>query len=444
MPEPTSASGAATAAQGNASASDQMMQKIMQQILMPQENMGDMVQNRPQVMIPGAIHPKQIPMDEPTGNVNATTQAGQRRNDMNSLISSIGNIVKTGVNKKREKEDRDMTADLALIQAASSNPDDPHNKQLIEAIAQDPKRVKRLQKALGYNPFSGEPPPPETQTMMKFQAGSQQRQQQKAQQITQAIATKLGPQAAQQGGGGQPNAMPGQGGGALDNFMAKMPNTPQLSTAVQLQASLIKAGILPKADTSLQSMTSLFKDIMTSDAKYAEVIGKLQNTDKVLAGRLAEIRERGKYLMDVEKMKQEGAGKRATTRASATVESAKVRANATVEAQKLRNKSIEQRQGLTKQHQLLQKEVTAIDQDIKNLDVQIAAADKSRKLQLVREQEMKKELKSAKQNLMDILGNHSSHIDDQLKQSPTSLLNEGGGQNDEDLSKEMDDEDKIF
>jgi len=431
---------AATAARSNAEVSDQVMQQIMQQI--SGGDMGGMVQNRPQVMLPTPVMPKQIPMGEPQ-QIHATTAGGQKRNDISSLISSVSNIVKAGVNKKREKDSRDLEADLALITAASSNPQDPHNRAILDALSQDPKRMKRLEKAIGYNPLSGEPPPPETQTMMKFSKDNQQKQAAKQQQITQAIASQLGPQAAQQGGA-SPQSIPGQQPGhAMDALMSRMPNTPQLSPMVQLQAGLIKAGILPSADKSLTALTGLFKDIMTNDAKYAEILGKLQMQDKVLAGKLQEVRERGRYLLDQEKMKQEGAGSRTDVRAKATVESAKIRAEAQKESAKIRQENVSKRADVTRQHKLLVDEVKQIDQDIKNLDVQIASADKTRKPQLIQEQQMKKELKNAKEQLMDVYDKQGAQLDQVIKQSPTSQL-DSGTSNEDDLSKEMDDEDKIF
>lgn len=433
-------SSAATAARGSAEVSDQVMQQIMQQI--SGGDMSGMVQNRPQVQLPTPIMPKQIPMGEPN-QIHATTAGGQKRNDISSLISSVSNIVKAGVNKKREKESRDLEADLALITAASSQPNDPHNRAILDALSQDPKRMKRLEKAIGYNPLSGEPPPPEAQTMMKFSKDNQQKQAVKQQQLTQMIAAKLGPQAAQQGGATPQNVPGQQPGHAMDALMSRMPNVPQLSPMVQLQAGLIKAGILPSADKSLTALTSLFKDIMTNDAKYAEILGKLQVVDKQLAVKLQEVRERGKFLLEQEKMKQEGAGARSKERAGATVKSAQIRADAVKEAAKTRIEAVSKRADVTKQHKLLVDEVKQIDQDIKNLDVQIASADKTRKSQLIQEQQMKKELKNAKEALMDVYDKQGAQLDTVIKQSPTSML-DSGTSNEDDLSKEMDDEDKIF
>src|SRR4051794_33310603 len=142
---------------GNAGADAQKMAiQIIQQATQGPQNP---IQNRPQVILPQPRIPTKLPTDtQPTGQVQATTRAGQRRNDMQSLISSVGNVVKAGINKKNQNTERDVMHDLAIIQAASSNPDDPQNKAILDKMMQDPKVVNRLQKALGYNPLAGEPP----------------------------------------------------------------------------------------------------------------------------------------------------------------------------------------------------------------------------------------------------------------------------------------------
>jgi hypothetical protein len=303
-----SVSSAATSAKNAAEVSDKMIQDIIRHSVPMGGDMSQMVQNRPQVILPQPIRPKQIPMGEPAGQVNATSAGGQRRNDIGSLISSVSNIVKGSINKKREKEDQALMSDLAIIEAASSQPNDPHNRAILDEIAGDPARVKRLEKALGHNPLAGEPPPPEAQTMAKYAAQSQQKKQQKTQQITQAIAQHLGPQAAGQQGQSQ------QGGGAMDNLMSRMPNTPQLSPVVQLQAELIKAGILPKADTSLNAMKDMIKDVMTNDAKYAEIKGRVEASKNVALGRWWAAVEQAKSHYETTVLAQSGANQRAALR----------------------------------------------------------------------------------------------------------------------------------
>jgi len=148
----------------------QAAMRIIAQATQPQFP-GGLTQNRPQVILPQSRQQK--PLDdkaEPVGNVNATTRDGQKRNDLNQLITTVGNVVKTGVNAKREKDEQGLIHNLAIIQAAASNPDDPHNQQILDTMSKDPKVVKQLQKALGYNPLGGEPPPPEFKTLQKFGA----------------------------------------------------------------------------------------------------------------------------------------------------------------------------------------------------------------------------------------------------------------------------------
>jgi len=221
--------------------------------------------NRPQIILPQPRVPQKLPTDvQPTGNVNATTASGQRRNDMNSLISSVGNIVRAGINKKNQNQERDIMHDLAVISAASSNPEDPHNKMILDKMMNDPKVVKRLQKALGYNPLSGEEPPPEAKSLIKFSAQQKVKQQQ-AQQGGQQV----------QGGGQQQNA-PGQ---AMQNLMSRMPNTQQISPLITMQAELIKAGILPKNDLSPKVMMDYVQELMKDDTKREELKARAEATN---------------------------------------------------------------------------------------------------------------------------------------------------------------------
>lgn len=311
-----SSSASNTSQSGGSANINEIIQDTLQHGIPGGGDMGGMIQNRPQVMLPQPIRPKQIPMGHPVGNVNATTAGGQKRNDINNLISGVSNIVKGAVNKKREKEDQALMSDLAIIEAASSNPNDPHNKAIIQSIGDDPKRTKRLEKALGYNPLSGEPPPPEAQTLAKYGAQSQQKKQQKTAMLTQMIQQKLGPQAAQQGGGqsqGGAPQVPGQQqqGGAMDNLMSRMPNTAQLSPIVQVQAELIKAGILPKADTQLSAVKDLMKEAMTNDAKYAEISARLEASNNASLMRFKAVLDQSRTRYATEVLKQTNENSRA-------------------------------------------------------------------------------------------------------------------------------------
>ena len=234
--------------------------------------------NRPQVILPQPKVPTKLPTDTPpTGMVNATTKAGQRRNDMQSLISSVGNIVRAGINKKNQTQERDLMHDLAIIQAASSNPDDPHNKMILDKMMNDPKVVKRLQKALGYNPLSGEEPPPEAKTLMKF--GAQQKIKQQG----------------QQGGGGQPT---GQSGQAMTNLMSRMPNVQQINPVVAMQAELIKAGILPKNDLSPKALLEYVQEAMKDDTKREEIKARAESTNNQTLMRLYDTLIRAQASME--------------------------------------------------------------------------------------------------------------------------------------------------
>lgn len=253
---------------GAATDASRMAIQIIQQASQGPQNP---IMNRPQVILPQPRVPQQIPMGQPTNQVQATTRAGQRRNDMQSLISSVGNVVKAGVNKKRQKDEQSLMHNLAVIQAASSNPDDPHNKLILDQMMNDPKVVKQLQKALGYNPLSGEEAPPEAKTLQKFGAQLQQKQ----------AVTQNNP-ALQGGGGGSPQqgGQPSpQSGGAMQNLMSRMPNTQQINPVVAMQAELIKAGILPKNDMTPKALLDFVQEAMKDDTKREEIKAKAEATN---------------------------------------------------------------------------------------------------------------------------------------------------------------------
>lgn len=301
---PSTTASAATDAKG---VSDELIQKILPFVVPFNPNagmpgMGGMIQNRPAPMMPTPIMPKQREMTQPSGLVNATTRAGQQRNDTLSLINSVGNIVKGAMNKKNEKEQRDLMSDLALIQAAASNPSDPHNQNILQQIADDPKRVKRLQKAIGYNPLSGDKMPPEAQTLTKFAAQSQVKNQQQG-----GGGGNTTPQSGNQTGGtpGVPQGSP------MANLLSRMPNMQQLAPMVQLQGELIKSGILPKADTQLNALSDLTKTLIQSESRMKEAKEKalathnvaamhyLMNLDRI-AGRIREAELKTKAARDIE------------------------------------------------------------------------------------------------------------------------------------------------
>lgn len=220
------------------------------------------IQSRPQVILPQSRIKPQIPMGQPTNQVQATTQAGQRRNDMQSLISSVGNVVKAGVNQKRQKDEQSLMHDLAVIQSAASNPEDPHNKMILDTMMKDPKVVKRLQKALGYNPLSGEEAPPEAKTLQKFGAQLKQKQ---------AVAQQGQGAPQMQGGASQVQQGQPQSGQAMQNLMSRMPNTQQINPVVAMQAELIKAGILPKNDMGPKALLEFVQEAMKDDTKREEI-----------------------------------------------------------------------------------------------------------------------------------------------------------------------------
>ena len=412
---------AASSAQNAAHVSDELVQQVMRNVIPFNGDMGSMVQNRPQVMLPQPIHPKQMGMGEPN-QIQATTASGQKRNDISSLISSVGNIVKAGVDKKREKDDQSMMSNLAIIQGASANPDDPHNKAILDKMASDPKVVKQLQKALGYNPLGGEAPPDETKSLMKFGAQSQAKD--KAQQIKQAIAQKLG---AQAGSGNNP-ATQGQQqpGSAMNNLMSRMPNMPQLNPLVQIQGELIKAGIMPKADTSLRAFTEFTKQIMTDDAKLKELKVRAEASQNVALINYLRAIETGKAHIEATKMQSDATRYSADQRLAGAKYSADKRLEAAMVG-------IEKNKG-TQTAKYYGDVLKGYETDISamQVDQNIAIKNKDEKSveRIGKEIEIKKAKKSAVEELVLHQAGAAPSITDELDKTPDT--------------NEMDEEDNIW
>lgn len=413
-PSPTNATSSATSA---ASTTDSIIKDVFASLIPLQGDMSQMIQNRPQVMLPKPTLPGPATAGDPNrGKVAATTSYGQKRNDLMDLFHTVGQVATQAVNLKRQKDENELMSDLAIIQAAASNPDDPHNKAILDKMAADPKVTKRLQKALGYNPLSGEQPPAETKTLMKF--GAQTEQKKRAQALVQAAQQRTG--------------------GAMEALQSRAPNVPQMNPIIAVQGELIKAGILPKTETSMKSFVDLTKEIMTNDTKYAEIRAKAETSRNTALLNYLKAVDEGKNKLEVERMKQQGAGDRANVHASATVKSAELRSKATVDAAKIRGQSTIDRYKSThtsEEAKALDKAIKNIDADIKNLDVQIATArsmkDDNKVKSLTEEQASKKAIKDALEQ-KEVGG----------PKSATDLLRgESGSTNQDD---EIDEEDRIF
>lgn len=363
--------------------------------------------SRPQVMLPQPVIKPQIPLNQgtPPGNVQATTHAGQRRNDINNLFQSVGNIVKTGINAKRQKDERDIMSDLAIIQAAASQPDDPHNKEILNKMANDPKVVKRLQKALGYNPLSGDAPGPETQAMMKYHAQVQMKTQ--AREQAQARVTD-----------------------AMKNLMSRMPNTQQINPVVSMQAELIKAGILPKNDMSPKALLDFVTEAMKDKTKQQEILERAKATNNQTLMRLYETIARANAYLKGTEMRTKAGVKEAEIRAGATRYGADRRFDAVREAVGDRDRTIDN----------LKKVSDAYENSVKNLDVAIARALKQSQGketdEVKRLKEEQKRYKSLKDGIDNTMKDYKSkplaapltgtdELDQQLDPSKVDEMNEG-------------------
>jgi hypothetical protein len=169
-----------------------------------------------------------------------------------------------------------------------------------------------------------------------------------------------------------------------------MPNTPQVNPLVQIQGELIKAGIMPKAGTSMKAMVDLIKEGMVSESKMAEIKSKAEaSQNRVLLG-LVQSMQAAKTHIEQEKIRQAGATERE-----------KLRGQTQRDVAKTRGESVRSRMGDEK-GKYLDKLLRNVDADIKNLDVQIAAAKNDAKQKLIDEQAEKKAQKSALEDALQM------------------------------------------
>lgn len=448
-PDPSNTSSAGTSAISAAHMARQLISDISSQIVPFQGDMNQMIQNRPQVIMPQPTLRKMLPPDDnDVGKVEGATAYGRQRNDVMNIVHAISNVTKQHINQKREKENNQMMADMAIIQAAAANPNDPHNKAILDKMAQDPKTVNRLKKALGYNPLSGEPMPPETKTMVQFGAQQQQKQQ-RAQQLAQAVQQRTG-QTQQGDARNNPMEIPsnvgqgGGGGGVMGGLLSRAPNTPQVNPVVQVQGELIKAGIMPKADVSLQAFATLTKDLMTNHEKYDEFKAKVEATNNRTLMEYQKSIDAARNRLDLEKIRQTGAGQRSTERAGAQVKSAQIRAAATIQAAKIRQQNSAKLQEMRTKHQLLVKETEQLDKDIKNAQVDRAAVLQSgKKVDSAEYKAADKEiqrlnnLKGKNEELMKMYDDHEGRLKESVKTPTTQLLDDEPGGPDDDPDEKI-------
>lgn len=237
-------------------------------------NVGGMITN--QSTIPGANIP---PVQKQFPNTRTMPDTHNKNVEFGTLMSNVGEIVKTAEQNHEAKKARDLQVDLERVMIAAQNPNDPQNAKILNDIMNDPKKRKAISQALGIN-FLGQ-----TDTRKPFEK-----------QAVQAAANKIKQNAAASGSnsGGSPAAGNPQSQAAAPQpqtqvqpnpaqsapqdaslnpnaakFMSSLPRSPQLSPQYQVLAQAVKDGLIPSADVEATQNGQNQRAVMAATTKLA-------------------------------------------------------------------------------------------------------------------------------------------------------------------------------
>jgi hypothetical protein len=288
-------------------------------------DLGPLITQQPMnIPIPPPVQKERMQVQQ--GGVGRT-KAETRRNTTASIAGNIANFVGTVKRNKDAQHNRILQYDLERLMGAMQHPEDPQNKQIINDILSDPKKVKAIEKSLDIHLLDPKENPPETKAFFNAakkhkegQAGGGQQapQQRQPQTIPMSqpqrmpgangdrYAAASGGQMSdllnrtpQQGGGpaggggfqsptnGQQPVQPSQqqqGRNPLEGLDPKVsgilrkimpPVAPGINPTWQIYTELVKAGVLMSADKKA--------DVQI---RREEIQGKLAVADKNYQGRL--------------------------------------------------------------------------------------------------------------------------------------------------------------
>jgi hypothetical protein len=261
----------------------------------------------PQVMQPTAPTPA---LDSELGG-GQTNYGLRKSHDKTSFINELSAGVDKALNEHKAKEIRKATMEYQnLFNAMSSlklGHDVEHNKAIVEAFFDDKAKVKRLKDVMGFDAFDmakekKKEESPEYQALQKI------RTQTKVPVPTQTVDTATMqpnpmPTPEQANTSGVPQE-PSWMANLPDNakgFMRQMPSMPP-PNELEIQASLIDKGLLPKAGESLTfagKALDAFKDIQVGvmSAANATELKKIEGDYGILRERMGN--DSAKYVAEL-------------------------------------------------------------------------------------------------------------------------------------------------
>lgn len=256
---------------------------------------------------PGVVNQTQIPMIPISPKVRPDiqfgtpgefrTSSGNKRNSINNLFGTVNKMVTAAQQNQEQRKIRDLSLDLERLMIAAQNPDDPHNKEVINDILGDAKKRKAIAEALNikFGPVEDDRSPEgkaalqkavqavqtKTQAQPQMQGGTPQSGQPTPQPQAAQPQPQTAPQVQQQQGGFNTYAQ---------QFMRQMPNaqvmSPQFAASMQMlqrMAPYFSAMSRERASENLAMARVEAQKIMTQ-ARSGDVLA--QNQAKIKAAQI--------------------------------------------------------------------------------------------------------------------------------------------------------------
>jgi len=330
------------------------------------------------VIFPQQLPPNHVQPGDVSGNfVNPNTAGGPKHNARVSMAQSIGSAVSQAINRHEDKEARDLSFDIQLLESNINTMNDPNAtpqekqmaQQQLNQITSDKAKMKKIQKALNIQFFGGEDKRTgvEKKAVAMAKIGSQSQGVGQQQQGQQPMSESLG--------------MPQGLNPIARQMMQRLPSVMGTTPAAESQMALTKAGINPSAKDQM----SFAADVMQNDTKMQEIIAKvgIEQTKAMLAAQLRQdtLTSRANHdqvLKDIANAKDASSLKAASIRAGAEIQSATIRSNAATAIATGKNTLTEKTNNLKIQKDTIKSQQTSIDKQLTNQRSIITAKNSSK------------------------------------------------------------------
>jgi len=240
----------------------------------PQQTPNNMTTMGPAPLQPPAPQPHlQMPLPQQPKQQNSFDSVGARkRYDHQQALSGIAQMVKAGGDYIQARKNRALQSDIDRLlsaqqglEEAKSNPNDPksqeaiaHNTAIINDITSDPKKSKQIQKAFNIDLFGGGKNKNENKALVDAWKGFQEKQKAGDKTAMNPVAQKL---------------------------MQQQPMRQQIDPQAQIQAQMIKAGLLPNANAIMKAQSEAMKTMTEAKTAQDQIVGRQKAAEALALAR---------------------------------------------------------------------------------------------------------------------------------------------------------------